>query len=87
MVMLYNLNEHAPGAGVINAQLLLHFVADSVKDWECNGKNEECKKCPWTWSFTRMPEKVTVNMCLLEGIKDQAFIYLAPVEVEDEDGI
>jgi len=78
MTILHNLKEHADGIDHINAVHLLHFVADSVKDWECDCIKSECDKCPFGWVFTRMPEREEMKMCILEGIKDQAFVYLSP---------
>lgn len=83
MTMLYNTQEHMPGAGIINARLLLHFVADSIKDWDCNCSGIECEQCPWGYSSTKMPENIKTELCLLEALKTVAYINLDPIPIEE----
>lgn len=74
---LFNLNpRHTKEGQEIDSIHLLHFLADAVKDWECDATLDDCKGCPLHWSVTRMPEGVIRESCILEAIKDQAFVWL-----------
>ena len=71
---LFNIsNIHVNAASEIDALHLLHFLADSVKDWECEGK---CPKnsCPFFYSITKGGN--TTSICVLEAIKDLGFCEL-----------
>lgn len=83
MTLLQNLKKHHPDARHIDASLLLHFIADATKDWECD--SYDCDTCPWNWCLTRMSDGKETHLCILEGIKDQAFIHLSPETEEEND--
>lgn len=83
--MLFNLQDnHVKVASEIDALTLLHFVADSVKDWECHGGCENNNECPFLWECIRMPENVKMRVCLLESIKDNAYCLLEKPPEEDD---
>lgn len=77
MVELFNrLDIHFERVSHIDALTLLHFIGDCVKDWECNGECDKGEQCPFLWEFTHMPEGVLRRCCLLESIKDNAYVHL-----------
>ena len=85
MVKLFNLSDiHIKQASEIDALTLLHFCADAVKDWECSEKTCD-EHCPFYWAVSK-------NICILEGIKDVAYLNLEkplddfgnPIEEENE---
>ena len=88
MVKLFNLNEiHLKMASDIDAITLLHFICDSVKDWEC-AEPGICKndKCPLWYDITKITENgnIEVKMCILDAIKDLGYIHLEKPEEEME---
>ena len=76
MKLFNRLNIHFKHASEIDALTLLHFIGDVVKDWECGGECDKGEQCPFLWECTHMPEGILRRVCLLESIKDNAYIHL-----------
>jgi len=88
---LFNMNNiHLKQASDIDALTLLHFVADSVRDWECSVQGcVRSDECPFWYDVTRFydgRESESCQVCLLDAIKDLGFINLEkPLDETDED--
>ena len=65
---------HKAAASEIDALHLLHFLADSVKDWECETNGCTCENCPFNYSPSL--DGQPTSTCILEAIKDLGFIHL-----------